>query len=77
MRPKSVLLDQSIFAGVGNWIADEILCQAKIAPKRSASSVQNAEIRRLIKALPVVISTAVKANADYKKFPKYWLFNSR
>lgn len=27
---KSLLLDQAVFAGVGNWIADEILYQARI-----------------------------------------------
>ena len=36
---KSVLLDQSLFAGVGNWIADEALYQARIDPRRAASSL--------------------------------------
>ena len=36
---KSVLLDQSLFAGVGNWIADEALYQAAIDPRRPASSL--------------------------------------
>jgi len=30
---KAALLDQSVTAGVGNWIADEILYQAKILPE--------------------------------------------
>ena len=29
---KALLLDQSFAAGVGNWIADEVLYQARIAP---------------------------------------------
>ena len=29
---KAVLLDQSLFAGVGNWIADEVLYQARLEP---------------------------------------------
>ena len=31
---KALLLDQSFAAGVGNWIADEVLYQARIAPRR-------------------------------------------
>ena len=29
---KALLLDQAFAAGVGNWIADEVLYQARIAP---------------------------------------------
>ena len=35
---KALLLDQSFAAGVGNWIADEVLYQARIAPRRPAHS---------------------------------------
>ena len=35
---KSLLLDQSFAAGVGNWIADEVLYQAGIDPRRRAPS---------------------------------------
>jgi formamidopyrimidine-DNA glycosylase len=39
-RPiKAVLLDQGVLAGIGNWIANEVLYQAGIAPKRSAASL--------------------------------------
>jgi formamidopyrimidine-DNA glycosylase len=31
---ETVLLDQSLFAGVGNWIADEVLYQARLSPRR-------------------------------------------
>ena len=34
---KSLLLDQSFAAGVGNWIADEVLYQAGIDPRRRAA----------------------------------------
>src|SRR5260221_8954166 len=37
---KSVLLDQGLFAGVGNWIADEVLYQAGLRPQRLASGVR-------------------------------------
>ena len=34
---KALLLDQTFAAGVGNWIADEVLYQARIAPGRRAA----------------------------------------
>src|SRR6202022_1239098 len=43
---KAVLLDQTFAAGIGNWIADEVLYQAGIAPKRRASTLSAAEARR-------------------------------
>ncbi len=36
---KAVLLDQGLFAGVGNWIADEVLFQARLSPHRLASQL--------------------------------------
>jgi len=35
---KAVLLDQGFSAGVGNWIADEVLYQARIDPRRRAGA---------------------------------------
>src|SRR5215475_5150620 len=36
---KALLLDQSFAAGVGNWIADEVLYQARIDPRRRAGTL--------------------------------------
>ena len=44
---KAVLLDQSLFAGVGNWIADEALYQAAIDPRRPASALARPTVARL------------------------------
>ncbi len=74
---KAVLLDQKTFAGVGNWIADEVLYQAKIAPKRLASSLDEKEVGALHKSLRHVLDHAVKVDADYKHFPDEWLFHHR
>lgn len=45
---KAVLLDQSALAGIGNWVADEVLYQARIAPKRIASSLDEREVAALL-----------------------------
>ncbi|ETX00967.1 MAG: hypothetical protein ETSY2_38025 [Candidatus Entotheonella gemina] len=74
---KSLLLDQRFSAGVGNWIADEVLYQAGIAPQRRASSLSDAEAKRLRTKLKAVVETAVEANASDADYPKRWLFHQR
>jgi formamidopyrimidine-DNA glycosylase len=74
---KAVLLDQAFSAGVGNWIADEVLYQARIAPGRPARSLDLDEVRRLRAAIRLVIGVAVRAGADGDRFPRRWLFHSR
>jgi formamidopyrimidine-DNA glycosylase len=74
---KALLLDQSFAAGVGNWIADEVLYQSRIAPARRASSLSRVEGRKLRAALRSVVGTAVAARADSDRFPKTWLFHRR
>lgn len=74
---KAVLLDQSVFAGVGNWIADEVLFQAALRPHRLASSLSLPEVRRLRARLLSVVQTAVDVDADSDRFPRSWLFHRR
>jgi formamidopyrimidine-DNA glycosylase len=74
---KAVLLDQSFAAGVGNWVADEVLYQARIAPRRLARSLSAAEAGRLRGALRRVLTTAVRAGADSDRYPRGWLFHRR
>ena len=74
---KAVLLDQTAFAGVGNWIADEVLYQAEIAPKRLASSLTEEEVGALRGSLHDVLAHAVEVEADYNHFPDTWLFHHR
>ena len=74
---KAVLLDQSVFAGVGNWIADEVLYQAGLRPDRSAASLGPPEVARLRSRLLQVLRRAVAVDADSDRFPKTWLFHER
>jgi formamidopyrimidine-DNA glycosylase len=74
---KAVLLDQAFAAGVGNWIADEVLYQAKIDPRRRASDLDEAESRRLRARLASVLARAVAVDADKDRFPRTWLFHRR
>ena len=74
---KGLLLDQSFAAGVGNWIADEVLYQAKVDPRRRACDLDSAEVRRLRTKLLSVIERACAVDADKSRFPKTWLFHHR
>jgi formamidopyrimidine-DNA glycosylase len=74
---KAVLLDQAFAAGVGNWIADEVLYQGGIAPRRPARSLSLAEVRRLRAALRRVVTIAVRREGDGDRFPRTWLFHVR
>jgi formamidopyrimidine-DNA glycosylase len=74
---KALLLDQSFAAGVGNWIADEVLYQASIAPRRPARSLSDAELNRLRARLRSVVRAAVRVGADSDRFPRSWLFHRR
>jgi formamidopyrimidine-DNA glycosylase len=74
---KALLLDQSLFCGVGNWIADEVLYVAGIRPSRHGKDLSLEDCARLHAALERVISLAVEVGADKEKFPTEWLFHYR
>ena len=74
---KAVLLDQSFSAGVGNWIADEVLYQSGLDPRRHASALTPKEVRRLRLKLKSVVQKAVEVGSDDTQFPRTWLFHYR
>lgn len=74
---KSVLLDQNLFAGIGNWLADEILYQARLSPHHLASTLTTAQVKKLHTQILKVVRHAAKVDADYERFPKDWLFHER
>lgn len=59
-RPvKSLLLDQSLIAGIGNIYADEALFRAGIHPLRQAADVTAEEAARLAPAIKETLRTAI------------------
>lgn len=74
---KALLLDQGFAAGVGNWMADEALYQARIDPRRGAGELGEAEIRRLRRALGQIVTAAVAVDARSADYPRSWLFHHR
>ncbi|CAG8601654.1 12213_t:CDS:2, partial [Gigaspora margarita] len=74
---KALLLDQSFSAGVGNWIADEVLYQSRIHPAQYANTLSDEQITALYENLIFVCQAAVEVNADASLFPSSWLFHYR
>ncbi len=74
---KGLLLDQSFAAGVGNWVADEVLHAARLDPRRRANTLDAAEAERLAEALTTITKMAVDAEADADRYPGHWLFHHR
>ncbi len=74
---KTALLDQRLCAGLGNWIVDEVLFQARLHPARRNASLTPAEGARLYDAIGDVLRTAVRAEARYRDFPVDFLIHAR
>ena len=58
-RLKTLLLDQSFIVGVGNIYADEALWRARIHPLRPADSLDEADVRRLHRAIRQVLRQGI------------------
>ncbi|XP_062155477.1 formamidopyrimidine-DNA glycosylase-like isoform X3 [Alnus glutinosa] len=74
---KALLLDQSYIAGIGNWVADEVLYQARIHPLQIAFSLSKENCANLHKCIKEVIQYAVRVDAECSRFPLEWLFHFR
>src|SRR5688500_10290660 len=56
---KSLLLDQTFIAGVGNIYADEALWRARLHPLRAADTLDAGEVRRLHRSVRQVLRQAI------------------
>jgi formamidopyrimidine-DNA glycosylase len=75
---KSVLLLQRGFAGIGNWMADEILWRAKIAPPRPAGNLSSAERARLFRETRFVAIESLRIiSPEFGDPPGDWLIHQK
>lgn len=75
---KAVLLDQKVFAGIGNWMADEILWQAKLHPRATPLDLSSSQHRALWRVSRAVCRTALKTiGVDWSDPPSSWLIHQR
>ena len=56
---KNALLDQSLIAGLGNIYVDEALFRTRIHPEQPANSLPLAEVRRLLRAVRLILRLAI------------------
>ena len=75
---KAVLLLQNGFPGVGNWMADEILWRARIAPTTRAGSLTLPQQAALRRATRFVSREAMRIiGNDFSDPPRSWLIHQR
>jgi len=75
---KAALLVQKGFPGIGNWMADEILWRAGIAPARLCSSLKGNEQKCLWREIRFVSREALKnISKSFDDPPARWLFHER
>jgi formamidopyrimidine-DNA glycosylase len=75
---KAVLLLQSGFPGIGNWMADEILWRARIAPQHKGNELNEAQLGMLWRSTRFVSRASLRTlGRDNSDPPKGWLLHER
>ena len=61
---KTILLDQTILAGIGNIYSDEILWYAGIHPERKVSKIKEVEFKKMYQAMKKVLNESIRLGGD-------------
>jgi formamidopyrimidine-DNA glycosylase len=72
---KTLLMDQSVLAGLGNMLSDEVLWRARLHPGRRFEELDADQLRELERSLHRVLRASVKA-AEIPRKPS-WLASQR
>jgi len=75
IKPK--LLDQKLMAGVGNWIADEILYQSELHPESLIENLTDEDLRKIYDKMQHILDVAVREDANPEQFPDYFFIHIR
>jgi formamidopyrimidine-DNA glycosylase len=75
---KAVLLLQTGFSGIGNWMADEILWRAKIRPAKKAGQLSGRERASLLRETRFVARQSMRIiGREDRDLPRGWLIHER
>jgi formamidopyrimidine-DNA glycosylase len=75
---KAVILMQNGFSGIGNWMADEILWRARIAPSVLAGGLTATRRTRLLRETRFVASESLRIiGPDFSDPPPQWLIHQK
>ncbi len=72
---KALLLDQSAFPGIGNWMADEVLWQLGLHPATLSGTVDAGALRKTLQTTTRVALRTI--GRDWSDPPQTWLFRNR
>lgn len=73
---KAALMDQTFLAGIGNLLADEVLWQARLHPRRRIETLTDEERSMLFRVLRSVVRESV-ARQDVAPWKRTWLNHVR
>jgi len=74
---KTALLDQKHFAGIGNWIADEMLFNCGIHPQKRCDQLTTEDFKALHQSGVEIVQEAIAADTHYGDFPEHFFVNYR
>src|SRR3989338_1341645 len=63
-KVKTVLMDQSVIAGIGNIYSDEILWRAGVNPESKVSKLSESEIKLIFKAIKETLKKGIDFGGD-------------
>ncbi|MFZ0391247.1 MAG: DNA-formamidopyrimidine glycosylase family protein [Calditrichia bacterium] len=74
---KSALMNQQIFAGIGNIYSDEILYQSDVHPETPVNNLNEKQLKSLHSKMNHVLKMAIEKKADPQQMPQSWLLPRR
>lgn len=74
---KSILMNQSIIAGVGNIYADEILFQSGIHPKTKVSLLKKEDFLNIYQNMQKIFEVAINIQGKTDEFPDMYIIPNR
>ena len=75
---KAVLLMQTGFAGIGNWMADEILWRAGVLPSKRVQRLTSAESAAIFRAAKFVVKGSLQTlGRNFSDPPRGWLIHQK
>src|SRR6266513_2600654 len=75
---KAVVLMQSGFSGIGNWMADEILWRARILPSKRTGKLSERGRAAIFQATKFVVRKSLQTlGKDFSDPPRNWLIHQK
>lgn len=61
---KTILMNQSVIAGIGNIYSDEILWRTTVHPERKVSKIKDSEFKEIFSAMQKILIKSIKLGGD-------------